>query len=169
MKNYLLTFCEDYADEHNVPALNIMNEEEYNAWREAEAGLLNPNFDELKKAYRANEKRSTDFWKLLKDEGIENTSLIPEDRQDLKDLEKEYRYNYKYLHHPKKVNSYIHAYLGNSGEGFEDQFSDFYLNQELIDAKIVEVFEVSDEFVKIFNEAKLDRLSLCNVFTEKGI
>jgi hypothetical protein len=31
-KFYLLTFNEDYADEHNVPALACMNEKEYKRW-----------------------------------------------------------------------------------------------------------------------------------------
>ena len=32
MKHYLLTFNEDYADEHDVPALAVMTEDEYAKW-----------------------------------------------------------------------------------------------------------------------------------------
>lgn len=31
---YLLTFNEDWADEHNVPALACMTEEEFESWKE---------------------------------------------------------------------------------------------------------------------------------------
>lgn len=33
---YLLTFNEDWADEHNVPALACMDEQEYKRWRETD-------------------------------------------------------------------------------------------------------------------------------------
>lgn len=33
MKKYLLTFCEDHADEHDVPATAIMTEDELNVWK----------------------------------------------------------------------------------------------------------------------------------------
>ena len=37
MKHYLLTSNnEDWADEHNVPALAVMNEVEFNKWSQAE-------------------------------------------------------------------------------------------------------------------------------------
>ena len=32
MDHYLLTFIEDWADEHNVPALAVMNEDEFKKW-----------------------------------------------------------------------------------------------------------------------------------------
>lgn len=32
MKHYLLTSNEDWADEHNVPALAVMNEVEFDKW-----------------------------------------------------------------------------------------------------------------------------------------
>jgi hypothetical protein len=35
MKHYLLTFNEDWADEHNVPALAVMDESEYKNWCES--------------------------------------------------------------------------------------------------------------------------------------
>lgn len=36
MKHYLLTSNEDWADEHNVPALAVMNEVEFDKWSQAE-------------------------------------------------------------------------------------------------------------------------------------
>ena len=32
MKYYLLTFNEDWADEHDVPALEVMDENQFNEW-----------------------------------------------------------------------------------------------------------------------------------------
>jgi hypothetical protein len=32
MKHYLLTFNQDWADEHNVPALAVMTEDEFKKW-----------------------------------------------------------------------------------------------------------------------------------------
>lgn len=35
MKHYLLVFNEDWEGEHNIPALDIFNEDEFNTWKNA--------------------------------------------------------------------------------------------------------------------------------------
>jgi len=35
MKYYLLTMSEDHGDEHNIPALCCMTEEEFNIWQQS--------------------------------------------------------------------------------------------------------------------------------------
>lgn len=170
MKYYLLTFDDDYADEHNVPALACMTEEEYLKWRKTPSGKLNPKYEEQKVAYEANEKRSKDFWALLKKEGAvlngsPNTGAIPKDRPDLIAAEKDYRKNYSHLRHPKRVFSDMNAYLGNGGDSFDDGYTYYYLMEEFVDAGIVKVTEVDESFHATFHRANLASLSLCNVFT----
>lgn len=129
--NYkLLTFCEDWADEHNVPALACMTEEEYNTWLQTASGELNPNFDEeLKEWYEENKKRYVSQYSL-----------------------------------PKRVTSNLNAWLGNSGDCFEEQYEHLYLMKEFVEAGIVKVFDVSEEFYNMFHKAQLSGLSMCNVF-----
>jgi hypothetical protein len=67
---------------------------------------------------------------------------------------------------PNKVKSNLCAYLGNSGECFDEQFSNYYLNKEFVEAGIVKVYEVSEDFADTFKVANLDRLSLCNIFNQ---
>jgi len=59
------------------------------------------------------------------------------------------------------------AYLGNSGESFEESYSNYYLMKEFVENNIVNVLEVDKSFYDIFHKAKLSNLSLCNVFTMK--
>jgi hypothetical protein len=160
----LLTFNDDYADEHNVPALAVMTEQEYQKWLKTPSGKKVAGYDEKKALYDANEKLSSDFWKALKDAGITNTSLIPKDRPDLINLEEAYRKSYKYMRHPNKVKSFLRANLGNGGECFDEGYSNYYLFEEFVAAGIVEVFDVTEEFAKTFKKTNLEDLSLCNVF-----
>ena len=164
MKYYLLTFNEDWADEHNVPALDCKTEEEYNNWLKTPSGTLNNNFEDEKLKYDENEKLSKTFWETLKRENIENTMLIPKDRIDLINLNKNYRDNYRYVEYPNKVNSDIRAYLGNNGRGFEKQFNHLYLMEEFVVKNIVKVTEINEDFYNTFHKANLSNLSLCNIF-----
>ena len=164
MKYYLLTFNEDWADEHNVPALDCKTEEEYNNWLKTPSGKLNDDFQNQKLKYEENENLNNVFWETLKKENIENTMLIPKDRIDLINLEKRYRSNYKYIKYPSRVNSHINAWLGNSGDSFEEQFNNLYLMEEFAAKGIVEVTEVNENFYDIFHRANLSNLSLCNIF-----
>ena len=93
----LLIFNEDWADEHNVPALEVMTDEEYNIWC-------------------------------------------------------------------KKPSENLCAYLGNSGDGFEENFTNYYLYEEFVKANIVKVTEITEDFYNTFKAAKLSYLSLCNIF-----
>ena len=95
MKHYLLTSNEDWADEHNVPALSVMNEIEFNKWSETKLEIT--------------------------------------------------------------------AFLGNGGEYFMD-VEQGLTGAELIYLKKVEVTEVDENFVSIFEKAKLSRLSLSSIF-----
>ena len=104
--NYLLTFNENWADEHNVPAQAVMTADQLANWK----------------------------------------TSIPE----------------------------VNANLGNSGEGFENQFplnpSDgdgepCQVGQDFVDAGFVTVVEVDEPFAQTFEAASLASLSLCPIFT----
>lgn len=170
MKYYLLTFDEDYADEHDVPALACMTEEEYKKWLKTPSGELNPKYEKQRKEKEEHNKKWDDFWKLLTDKGYTlngsaNTSKIPkEDKETLK-LEKELRALKNPPYSINKVNSNMRAYLGNSGEGFEEAFSNYYLMEEFVEGGEVTVMEVDKSFYDTFHKAELDKLSMCNVFT----
>ena len=172
-KYYLLTFDQDYADEHNVPALACMTEVEYNTWLETPSGTPNEKYAEQLLKQQESEEKSKAFWKILEDKGYVlngsvNTSMIPKDDLETLQLEKKYR-EYSSSHSrwgsPKKVQSRMRAYLGNSGERFDESYSHLYLMKEFVEEGTVLVFEVSREFYDTFHLAKLDSLSLCNVFT----
>jgi len=151
MKYYLLTFNEDYADEHDVPALACFNEKQFNKWKKTESGILTKNLEEKKKAYRAKQKAYDDYWKL-------STAK----REKVKQPE-----YYSPREAPQKLRvSGIRAHLGNSGDGFEGSFRDLFLMEEFIKKGYVEVTEVDANFYKIFNKARLSDLSLSNIFDE---
>lgn len=95
-KYKLLVFNEDWADEHDVPALEVMSEKQYNKW-------------------------------------LENKE--PE----------------------------IYAYLGNSGDGFDEQFEGMS-TKDLVKTGNVKVYNVDENFKKIFDKAELSSLSLCSIF-----
>jgi hypothetical protein len=158
----LLVFNEDWADEHDVPALAVMSEENYEKWLETPSGRLNKKYDEDLKAYNQLEERKEEISAAIKKEGCWNKSLksYPE---YLKKLYNEYC-DIGYLDSPIRVYSYINAHLGNSGDGFGEGFSSFYLMKEFVEEGIVQVTDVTDEFADTFFEAGLERLSLCNIF-----
>ena len=163
---YLLTFCEDWADEHNVPALDCKTEEQYQAWLKRPSGKLNPKYEEQMARYQANEDLNTNFWKTLKEAGIENTMKIPKNNLQLVNLEKRYRSEHKYMRMPPKVLSCLSANLGNSGDGFGEGYSNHYLMEEFVADGSVAVTPVDEEFYNVFHKAKLDNLSLCNIFDD---
>ena len=166
--NYkLLTFNQDYADEHDVPALAVMTNEEYQKWLKVKSGKLNPKYEEHYARWKANDDLQKNFWKTLKDNGITNTDKkIPWDRPDLKKLVEDYRTNYKYMSCPSKVKSFLSASLGNGGDGFGEKYSNYYLMEEFVKAGVVKVLDVSEDFAKTFKKANLEDLSLCNIFNE---
>lgn len=166
MKYYLLTFNEDYADEHDVPALSCMTEEDYNKWLETPSGELNPNY-ELEIEEFNNNKKITDAFnikakQILGDNwGSKQFTTWPKDLfEEYKKLPKNNQWDY-----PKKLkDSNLYASLGNSGDGFNESYMNHYLMKDFVDNNDVEVLEVTEDFYNIFHKAKLDNLSLCNVF-----
>ena len=164
MKYKLLTFCEDYADEHNVPALACMTEEEYNIWLKKPSGKLNPDY----------EKQNEEFQKKLQEykEFIENSkkrklfdklpvTFTQEEKEWVEKNRKPYVFQYD---SPKRVDSYIETWLGNSGDKFEENYEHLYLMEEFVEGGYVKVFDVSEDFYNTFNKAGLNSLSLCNIF-----
>lgn len=172
MKYYLLTFNDNYADAHNIPALQCFNEEDYNKWLGEKAGRLNPKYEEQLAIYEANEKINTDFWKNLKNLGITNLGKVkPGSEADI--LTQKYRTEYKYsIYAPSKVFSYMSANLGNGGDCFEDGYTWAEYNRDFIEMKgtlpyvyaTVKVAEVDKSFYNIFHKNRLNSLSLCNIF-----
>lgn len=153
MKYYLLTFNEDWADEHRVPALQCFNEKEYNQWLETKISEENPDYEEELKEYKELQKKYVKFW--------EETKL----KKSTPDYLKWYAENYVHrIYEPIQYTSILFAYLGNSGDGFGDSFNKFLYAKELVENGIVKVVEVTEEFFNIFHKAGLAELSLCNVF-----
>ena len=171
-KYYLLTFNDDYADEHNVPALACMTEVEFEEWKVAPSGELNPDYESDLKRYEEHENLDKGFWKLLEDKGyiiggMANIRAIPKDDIETLKILKEFRVRTSYENSPKtpiKVQSSLYASLGNSGENFEEDYTHLYLMEEFI-GNSVSVIEVSKDFYETFNKNGLSNLSLCNVFT----
>lgn len=44
----------------------------------------------------------------------------------------------------------LNAYLGNGGECFEENYSNYYLMKEFVEDKIVDVLEVDKSFYDVF-------------------
>jgi hypothetical protein len=173
-KYYLLTFNEDYADEHNVPALACMSEEKYLEWLEKPSGKITSKYEEQLKKYQDQEQLNKDFWKMLESKGYTlngsgNTSMIPKNDYETLKLEAEYRKATSYenrVKYPKKVKSFMSAYLGNSGDGFDENYSHLYLFKEFVENNIVKVLEVNEDFYNLFHKGNLSYLSLCNIFDD---
>lgn len=161
MKYYLLTFNQDWADEHDVPALNCFNETDYNKWLSLKLAEPNPNYEKELKEYKQRKQKEKDF--SIECQKRRSKVVHSEDQKKFMEW---YNLNYPRgsVIYPKKYYSYLTAYLGNSGSGFEDNFSDYGIGQDFITAGIVNVFEVSEDFYNTFKKANLDKLSLCNIF-----
>ncbi len=168
MKYYLLTFNDDYGDEHNVPALACFNEDEYKKWAESESGELNLKYDEEMKVYEANVARQQKFRDECLARGIWNMPVGGYTSEEKKWIA-ENTYSVPYNSYPKKVKSEMYAFLGNGGDYFDENYQNLHLMEEFVTAKLVEVTEVDESFYNYFKKARLDNLSLCNVFeTPKG-
>jgi hypothetical protein len=181
MKYYLLTFNDDYADEHNVPALECFNEKDYEKWLSEPAGKLNPKYDEIKKEVDETEARWKKFWKDLEGNGFTigghaNAGKIPKGHL----LEREFNIlnglPRSYSGEPQKIFSYMSASLGNGGEGFDEGYSWALNNKDFVEKRgegkykysTVTVMEVGKEFYDTFKKANLSGLSLCNIFEFKA-
>lgn len=174
MKYYLLTFNDDYADEHSVPALACFTEEQYQKWLEKPSGEKNENYEQELAAYEKAQEEDKKFWEILTEKGYvlngsPNTSVIPETDKETLKLEREMRARSHYetgIENPEKVSSHMNAWLGNSGDGFEESYNHLYFMHEFVEEGIVAVLEVPETFYTIFHQAQLDNLSLCNIFDE---
>ena len=166
MKYYLLTFNEDRADEHNVPALTCFTEEQYHQWLKQE--VAEP-VDKTPEEYQ----QKLDAWNNNNDkfqEYIQLSDKLQKERggwalltADDNKLIEEKRVSYP-RDKPKQYESLIFAWLGNSGDCFGESFSHCLTGQDFITNDIVKVFEVNESFYNIFNKANLNGLSLCNIF-----
>lgn len=158
-KFYLLTFNEDWADEHNVPATACFTENEYKSWCEALTGAPNKKYEEEltehNKSIREYEKYTAILRKYHQDNSPEAKAAIDAARVP---------YVNSIHDRPRKFFSGISAYLGNNGEGFGESFENYPTGQALVIGNIVKVFEVNSSFHKIFHKAHLSDLSLSNVF-----
>ncbi len=165
MTNYkLLVFNEDYADEHNVPALACFNQEGYKSWLESKVSTINPDFEKLNNEYQEKLDKYNKYIKECQERGLwtkNPADYTKEDKEWFDANWAEYVSPYK---KPKRGESKLCAWLGNSGDGFGDHYDDYIYAKELVEAGIVKVFDVDESFYKYFKLANLSRLSLCNVF-----
>ena len=144
MKYYLLTFNQDWADEHDVPALACFNEKQFKNWKKTPSGILTKNLEEKKKAFEAKKKAYDDYWKL---------SAKKREKMEVPPRAAHYE-------EPQRLRvSGIRANLGNSGDGFGDSFRHLYLMEEFI-GKYVTVTEVDQSFYRKFRNA----LIFCNFY-----
>jgi hypothetical protein len=161
---YLLTFNEDYADEHDVPALACMNQNEFNEWKEKPLGRINENYDEEKADYEIKQKALEEIHQEIKEKVGKNWPSIQFNKWP-KDLYERYQKMETFPRSPSKVNeSSLFAWLGNSGEGFEENYRQYAFAKELVEAGIVKITPVNKKFWETFHEANLANLGLCNVF-----
>lgn len=166
MKYYLLTFNQDWADEHNVPALACFTEEQYQQWLERPSGKLNENYEQELEEYNSQKEKYNTFVKGMQEMNIYTKSPLaftPEEKEWYDTNKVEYR---SVHNSPQKVSSYISAYLGNGGDCFEENFSDLYLMKEFVADGTVKVLEVDKSFFDYFHKAELNDLSLSNIFSE---
>lgn len=166
MKYYLLTSNLDWADEHNVPALNVKTETELKEWEESLIGAPNENYEEELKAWNFQAALNTEMENKAKEVLGETFPNIPYKKWPY-ELRQEYLGKHKHQNHrdkPKKILYVdIYAALGNSGDGYEEQFKDSVYFKDLVEKGQVSVNEVSKEFFDTFNDYNLSYLSLSNI------
>lgn len=164
-KYYLLIFNSDFADEHSVPALACFPEAAYLRWlRDSMLFNINENYEEEIKLYNERVDTYHKNVQLYNERGL--MRKLP---KDFTEEDKEFRAQHplEYISsrdRPKKGTSYITAYLGNGGDSFEDGYDIYETGQAFVDANVVKVMEVSQDFYDTFHTAQLDSLSLCNIF-----
>ena len=164
MKYYLLTFNENWADEHNVPALQCFTEEEFDEWKNTKIIQETENYEQELGDFEQKLKEYQLYQQGLKDRNLEYRALnqlSDDERSWMKSNQRPY---VSPRDKPKKGESLIYAWLGNSGDCFGEQFENFTFARELVDANIVKMVEVDKSFHTTFHKANLSGLSLCNVF-----
>lgn len=168
-KYYLLTFNEDYADEHDVPGLACFTKEEYNEWSNTPSGKLNEDYDEQMKIYQSKIDDYNNFQKEISSKSFYNKLInqyTKEEREWYDNNKKDYVSSYR--DKPNRCESQLRAYLGNGGDCFEESYTHLYLMKEYVETGIVDVLEVDKSFYDYFHLANLANLSLTNVFTNIG-
>jgi hypothetical protein len=163
----LLTFNENYGDEHNVPALACFTEQEYETWLETEMINPNPKYEIQNAEYLLKMEKYNKFKDGLTERGLWNKrkdAYTDEERQWVEDNNCEYVYE-----RPKRGESLLYAYLGNSGECFGESYTHCRYGKDFITNGYVKVFDVNQDFYQYFKLANLDSLSLCNIFDKDRI
>ena len=153
MKYYLLQFNEDYADEHDVPALNCFTQGEYDKWLVKSFAEKNENYDPAATArYEQNKRDWEAFVKAAEGKSQE--------------WQRDNAPKYVPFPYQQEHNSTLYAKLGNSGDNFGEKFDHLLTGQDFVNAGKVIVTEVSENFFTTFSETKLYRLSLCDIFDD---
>lgn len=170
MNYYLLMFNEDWADEHSVPALAVMNEKEFDTWKMSHKGTLRPEYEEEMKLFNAfkEAKKNIDLEckRVLGDNwGSKRFDTWPEElRERYQNLPSKFGFKNSFPNHPQKIVSNLHAYLGNSGQCFEEDYSHLLTGEDFIEVGMVSIVEIDESFYTTAKKAKLSNLSLCNIF-----
>lgn len=162
MKHYLAIFNQDYADEHTVPAIACFNQEEYDNWCATKITKLDPNYASKKVEFDTKMKAFTDYnneynQKIKDNGGKSNDEIIVWSKEN-------YVKSIYSFHAPKQGKSLLRAWLGNSGECFEEGYEIYHTGKNMVDARVINVTEVSKDFYNTFKLVDLDQINLCNVF-----
>ncbi len=158
----LLIFNQDWADEHNVPALACFTEIEFEDWKISRLGKENLNYETELLDHQKKVAAWNNFVKEIDKKGF--TKGVP-NTQEEKRWWKENRVEYvSEYDKPKKGTSYLTAYLGNNGDGFSEDYDNYLTGQDFLETNIVSVHDVSEDFYETFKKVGLNHLSLCNIF-----
>lgn len=168
MKYYALTFNEDWADEHNIPALAVMNQDEYFTW-------LNASLTEGKDSKEYLEA------KALKEELMDDAKrymymridkTIPE--EELNEIRSKERSNREaanniHLYNYEKAYPAVHGCFGNHEVTIGQDLLDEGHREcsSLVERELVNVTEITEDFYNTFNKLGLSNLSMCNLFDLK--
>ncbi len=162
MNYYLLTFKTSLADEFDIPAQECFSQTEYDVWLRTRIIKKDPNYYFLLAAWQDQYIR----YKQFEDECTKRGILLkPYD--NLTEEDKLWR-DKNFVHYtnqsmkPVKGTSLIRAEIGNNSE--DCHFGNFEFAEELVDAGIVQVFEVDNTFYETFHKAMLSNMSLSNIF-----
>lgn len=164
MTHKLLVFNRDHADEHNVPALACMTNDQYVDWLDTPAAIRNEDYDGTIEKFTADFEAYQSAKKQWQEKGLytkQRSQFTDEETQWANENPIKYINEY---HKPVEYYSKIIAYLGNGSDGFSEQFDNMPSTIDFVNAGIVKVFDVSEEFYNMFHTADLSRLSLCNIF-----
>ena len=186
-KYYLLTFCEDFADEMDITATAVMSEEEYNKWYWSYAwGVNEKEIDEAQHDLIEKYKDVMSTIPTVEANFVEASSefnkkygkrygINPEAKAAYNKLHKDRRkpYNDMYdilesLRNLHKMWTYpnVHLLMGNMGNGYEQE--DWVSGHAIFRGQYSHrKTEVSMDFVNVYSETGLDRMNLCTIFEKQ--